>query len=598
MRFRLLGPLEVWDGARWTMPAASKQRALLAVLLLHANQAVSADRLIDELWGEHLPGTPANLLQVYVSRLRKLLDHGPGGVLRTRSHCYELLVQPGDLDVDLFERLVQDGQQALRAGALELAAEQLTAALALWRGEPLSDVPTTTTVAAEVLRLQERRLTALEAHFEAELGLGRHAGVLPDLKEQVAACPLREGLRAHLMVALYRSGRQAEALGAYRDLRQILHDELAIEPSPSLRRLERAILTDDPALTPPEPATPPRQAPAAVTAGTRATGPVPCQLPPDVGDFTGRDEPLTRLRDLLSRDPGPAATSVVVCAISRTAGVGKTALAVHAAHQLAERFPDGQLYVDLQGATSGVRPLHPLGVLGRFLRALGVEGDAVPTELEEAAARFRSQLASRRLLVVLDNAHDAAQVRPLLPASPGCAVLVTGRRVLASLDAAHQLHLDVLSPQGAIELLGRLTGRQRVATEPEATAQLAHWCGYLPLALRIAGARLVAAHVAGQCAGQAAARAAAAAGRAGACRGRRADQLPDQLPGARRQRRPAGPCRRPGVQPAQRAGRPRCQPTGRRAATRPAPAGGRAGARAAGRRAPAGDPDTWPLSAP
>jgi DNA-binding SARP family transcriptional activator len=341
MRFRLLGPLEVWDGARWTMPAASKQRALLAVLLLHANQAVSADRLIDELWGEHLPGTPANLLQVYVSRLRKLLDHGPGGVLRTRSHCYELLVQPGDLDVDLFERLVQDGQQALRAGALELAAEQLTAALALWRGEPLSDVPTTTTVAAEVLRLQERRLTALEAHFEAELGLGRHAGVLPDLKEQVAACPLREGLRAHLMVALYRSGRQAEALGAYRDLRQILHDELAIEPSPSLRRLERAILTDDPALTPPEPATPPRQAPAAVTAGTRATGPVPCQLPPDVGDFTGRDEPLTRLRDLLSRDPGPAATSVVVCAISGTAGVGKTALAVHAAHQLAERFPTG-----------------------------------------------------------------------------------------------------------------------------------------------------------------------------------------------------------------------------------------------------------------
>ena len=492
MRFRLLGPLEVWDGSRWTTPTASKQRALLTVLLLHPNQAVSAERLIDELWGEHLPGTPANLLQVYVSRLRKLLDDEPGGVLRTRPHCYELLVQPGDLDVDLFERLVQDGHHALQAAALELAAEQLTAALALWRGEPLSDVPTTTTVAAEVVRLQERRLTALEARFEAELGLGRHAEVLPDLKEQVAAFPLREGLWMHLMVALYRCGRQAEALGAYRDLRQTLHDELAIEPSPSLRRLEQSILTDDPALTPPVPATSHRRVAAATTTGARTTGPVPCQLPPDVGDFTGRAEPLAWLRGMLGREPGSTVTSMVVCAISGTAGVGKTALAIHAGHQLTERFPDGQLYVDLHGATSGLRPLHPLGVLGRFLRALGVEGSAIPTELDEAAARFRSQVAPKRLLVVLDNARDAAQVHPLLPASPGCGVLVTSRRVLAALDAAHHLHLDVLFPQEANELLGRLSGGQRVAAEPEATGQLAHWCGHLPLALRIAGARLAA----------------------------------------------------------------------------------------------------------
>jgi DNA-binding SARP family transcriptional activator/tetratricopeptide (TPR) repeat protein len=493
MRFRLLGPLEVWDGAQWATLAAGKQRALLATLLIHANEPVSAERLIDELWGDRLPGTPANLLQVYVSRLRKLLNHDlGGGVLRTRPQCYELAVRPGDLDIDLFEGLVLDGQRALAAGTMEPAAEHLDAALALWRGQPLSDVPTTTTVAAEILRLQERRLTALEARFEAQLGLGRHARVLPDLKEQVAEHPLREGLRAHLMVALYRSGRQAEALGTYRDLRQTLHDELGIEPSLSLQRLERAVLTDDPALAPPEAVASGRRAAATAATDARTASPVPSQLPPDVGDFTGRGEPLARVCGLLGGEPAPAVTSVVVCAISGPAGIGKTALAVHAAHRLAERFPDGQLYVNLHGATNGLRPLDPLEVLGRFLRALGVEGGAVPNGLEEAAASFRSQVASRRLLVVLDNAHAAAQVRPLLPANPGCGVLVTSRRVLASLDAAHHLHLDVLTSQEAIELLGRLTGRQRVAAEPEAAAQLALWCGYLPLALRIAGARLAA----------------------------------------------------------------------------------------------------------
>jgi DNA-binding SARP family transcriptional activator/Tfp pilus assembly protein PilF len=508
MRFRLLGSLEVWDGARWVTPAGSKQRALLTILLVHANQVVPADRLIEELWQERLPRVPTNLLQVYVSRLRKLLNDEPGrggsavarghrglesnGILRTHSSGYELVVHPGDLDADVFERLVEGGQQALGTGALEVAVERLTTALALWRGQPLSDVSTTTTVAAQVLRLQERRLTALEARFEAELGLGRHAEVLPALKEQVAAYPLREGLWAQLMVALYRSGRQAEALGAYRDLRRSLQDELGIEPNPSLQRLERAVLTNDAALVLSESATPDRRAAAEAMIGRRSARPVPCQLPPDVGDFTGRDEPLTRLRGLLDREPGSPTTSMVVCAISGAAGVGKTALAIHAAHRLAERFPDGQLYVNLQGATSGLRPLHPLGVLGRFLRALGVEDSAIPTEVDEAAASFRSQVASHRLMVVLDNAHDAAQVTPLLPASPLSAVLVTSRRTLASLDGAHHLHLDVLADQEAVELLGRLAGQQRIAREPQATTQLARWCGGLPLALRIAGARLAA----------------------------------------------------------------------------------------------------------
>jgi tetratricopeptide (TPR) repeat protein/DNA-binding SARP family transcriptional activator len=508
MRYRLLGPLEVWDGARWVTPAGRKQRALLAILLVYANQPVPTEHLIEELWHEHLPRGAANLLQVYVSRLRKLLNdetargdkagthglHGSEstGILRTRSSGYELMVQHGDLDIDVFERLAQAGQQALGAGSLQAAVEHLTTALTLWRGQPLADVPATTTVAAHALRLQERRLTAVEARLEAELGLGLHAEVLPALKEQVAAYPLREGLWAHLMVALYRSGRQAEALRAYRDLHRTLHDELGIEPNPSLQRLERAILTNDPALALQEPVTPDQRAAAEVMLGRWSAGPVPCQLPPDIGDFTGRHEPLTRLRGLLDGEPGSHTTSVVVCAISGAAGVGKTALAIHAAHLLAERFPDGQLYVNLQGATSGLRPLQPLAVLGRFLRALGVEASAIPTDVDEAAARFRSQVASHRLMVVLDNAHDAAQVAPLLPASSMCAVLVTSRRRLASLDGAHHLHLGMLPEQEAVEFLGRLAGQQRIAGEPQAATQLARWCGGLPLALRIAGARLAA----------------------------------------------------------------------------------------------------------
>jgi tetratricopeptide (TPR) repeat protein len=302
-----------------------------------------------------------------------------------------------------------------------------------------------------------------------------------ELSNLTGRYPLRESLWVRLLVALDRCGRQAEALERYEAVRVRLVEELGADPGPELQQLHADLLAGRPAQ------------PAGAT-GSMAPGPlVPRQLPVDVDGFTGREQELAGLETLLGDgDDEGALEPVVVSAVVGTAGVGKSALAIHAAHRLAGRFPDGQLYVNLQGATMGLPPLEPLEVLGRFLRALGVNAPAIPGGLQEAAALWRSQVAGRRLLVVLDDAADAAQVRPLLPAAPGCGVLVTSRRVLASLEGAHHLHLGVLAPDEAIHLLGRLAGQDRVAAEPEAAAEVARLCGQLPLALRIAGAKLAA----------------------------------------------------------------------------------------------------------
>ncbi len=285
-------------------------------------------------------------------------------------------------------------------------------------------------------------------------------------------------------MALYRNGRQADALAAYQRLRRTLTDDLGIDPSQALRDLQAAILRQEPAL---ELAPPPiTLAPAGP-----ARAPMPRQLPAPPQSFTGRAQELAQL-DAIAATADNQPVVVVVAAISGSAGVGKSALVIHAANRLAKHFPDGQLYINLQGATAGMAPLEPLEVLGRFLRALGVSGDQVPDGVDEATARFRSELADQRLLVVLDNAADTDQVLPLLPGQSGCAALITSRRVLAGLDTASHLHLDVLAAAEAIELLGRLAGKDRIAAEPEATSEVAQRCGWLPLALRIAGARLAA----------------------------------------------------------------------------------------------------------
>ncbi|HZD73941.1 MAG TPA: tetratricopeptide repeat protein [Actinomycetota bacterium] len=482
MRFRILGPLEVSDGGGWTALGPPKLRALLAILLLRGNRVVATAQLVEELWGEREPGAAANLVQQYVMRLRRALGDQGGRLLVTRWPGYQLvLADAGDLDSQRFAQLLAGGQKALGDGEVERAAGLLADALDLWHGPALMDVPPTPAVEAEAARLEEQRLVAVEVRNDAELACGRHTSLVGELRQVVREHPLRERLWGQLMLALYRSGRQAEALEAYRGLHRLLDADLGVQPGTALQELHRQILRADPVLA---------VRPAArVAPGRPEPVPVmPRQLPAEVAGFTGRAEELTWLRRLLT---GTDAHRPVIGAIDGIGGVGKSALAIQAAQQVAERFPDGQLYVNLQGTTSGLAPLAPLQVLGRMLRALGVDPAQVPREPEEAAARFRSLTAGRRLLVLLDNALDVQQVHPLLPASPTCGVLITSRQAMTTLDGARRLHLEALPHAQALELLGRLAGR-RVTAEPGAAADVVRHCARLPLAIRIAGARLAA----------------------------------------------------------------------------------------------------------
>jgi DNA-binding SARP family transcriptional activator len=498
MEFQVLGPLEVYRDGR-PVYLAPKPAALLAALLLQANQVVSVDRLVEHIWGEPAPDAARNGVQVLVRRLRLLLQSsGEAGLLLTRPPGYLLRVEPGHLDLHRFEVLAAQAKQAIAEGRLEQSVRWQRAALALWRGPALAGVAASGLQRVEAPRLEERRLQVLEERIATELQLGRHAEVIGELVALVAEHPLREQLHGQLMLALYRSGRQADALGVYSRLRRVLAEELGLEPCTSLQQLQRGILTSDPSLVLPHgpdraTTTPDSTAarPAALDAPPLDSVPVsPCQLPPDVASFTGREREVQRLVESLNRAAG-ADEPVAIVAIDGPAGVGKSTLACHVAHQVIGQFPDGQLYVNLQGATASVDPLEPAEVLGRFLRAFGVSGPRIPEQLDERAGLFRSLLSSRRVLVVLDNAENATQVGLLLPTRPGCAALVTSRERMTQLDAAC-LYLNVLDPMESVTLLGQLAGPKRVAAEPQATAKVAELCGYLPLALRIVGARLAA----------------------------------------------------------------------------------------------------------
>jgi DNA-binding SARP family transcriptional activator len=470
VEFRLLGPIETVDRGVSVAIRGRRQRTVLGVLALEAGRVVSVERLVDAVWGQTPPLTADRQVFNSVSALRRLL----GDAIVTTPPGYRLRVGDGQLDLQVFEREAELGRAAAAAGRDDEAARRLRSALALWRGPALGGA---TGLSVEAARLEERRLEVLECRIDVDLRRGRHAELVAELLGLVAEQPLRERLWALLMLALYRSGRQADALGAYRELRARLVDELGIEPGPELRQLHQEILTSDR---------------AAATEGAPAawvppSPPAPRQLPADIATFTGRDAECAQLELALGGDRGGA---MRVAAVHGAAGIGKSAVAVHVAHALADRFEDGQLYVNLQGAGPGAGSLEPLEVLGRFLRALGVGGGNLPATLDEAAACFRSQVAGRRVLVVLDNARDAEQVEPLLPGSPTCAVLVTSRRMIASPRGAGDLRLGMLAPAEAVALLGRLAGERRLASEREAAAEVARWCGYLPLALRIAAARL------------------------------------------------------------------------------------------------------------
>ncbi|MGW3461121.1 BTAD domain-containing putative transcriptional regulator, partial [Streptomyces olivaceoviridis] len=477
LRFGVLGPVRAWHGEEALSTGSPQQRALLAALLLREGRTATAAELIDALWGPEPPSQALAAVRTYASRLRKVLSHG---VLISESGGYAIRgLREGALDLAVAQDLAAEAEKARGTGELGRARALLNQALDLWDGEPLAGVPGPY-AEAQRARLEEWRLGLLETRLDLDLEQGCHAEAVSELTALTAAHPLRERLRELLMLALYRSGRQAEALAVYADTRRLLSEELGVDPRPGLSELQQRILQADPALAEPS---------APVTEPT-ATPVRPAQLPASVPDFTGRSSFVTDLTEVLSSASEAGGRVMAVSALAGIGGVGKTTLAVHVAHRARPVFPDGQLYVDLQGA--GPRPAEPETVLGSFLRALGTPDTAIPDSLEERSALYRSVLDGRRVLVLLDNAKDAAQVRPLLPGTEGCAALVTSRVRMLDLAGAHLVDLDVMSPDEALALFTRIVGEERVAAEREAALDVVAACGFLPLAIRIAASRLAA----------------------------------------------------------------------------------------------------------
>ncbi|GAA3433604.1 BTAD domain-containing putative transcriptional regulator [Kutzneria kofuensis] len=476
MRYGVLGPLEVTIDTEPAALPAAKQRIVLAALLLSANRPVSVEELAERLWGEEPPASAKATLQGYVLRLRRTLTAAGVDPVRTRPPGYLIEVEPGQLDLDVFKALVAEAESA----PASVAAERLREALDLWRGPALSDVPSPSLHAVAGRWLAELRINALERRIDADLRLGRHADLLGELAGLVADSPLHEPFRAQLMLALHRSGRSADALETYRDGRAAIVAELGIEPGERLRELERGVLAGDPALDwrPEAPDT------AEVPGSTVLR---PQALPPDV-QLVGR----ASLADELTRrlaSSSPHSGIPVVQVIAGMSGVGKSALAVHVGHQLRPHFPDGRLHATLSDATG---PIHPAEVLGRLLRLLGVLGTHLPDSVEGRSTLLRDRLAGRRVLLVLDDAVDEAQVRPLIPGDECSAVLVTSRNRLTGLAGARTVDLTVLDASDSLRLLETVLGTARIAAEPDAAADLVRQCGGLPLALRVAAARLAA----------------------------------------------------------------------------------------------------------
>jgi DNA-binding SARP family transcriptional activator/tetratricopeptide (TPR) repeat protein len=493
--FRLLGPVEVWAAGQAVDAGQPRQRSVLAALLVDAGRLVTWETLIDRVWGEAPPQRARHALYSHIARIRQVLNQaaGPGETpvrLARRAGGYILEADRDQVDVHRFTRMVQQARERDCADAER--ATMLRDALKLWRGEPLTGLkgPWATRVRDT---WRQRRLDAVVAWAQAELKIGSSSAVIEALTDLLGEYPLVEPLTAMLMRALHAAGRSAEALDWYARTRQRLADELGLEPGVELREAQLRVLRQQ------VPTALGAAAPRGPTALDAADQPDvaarhltlrPRQLPPAVADFVGRETHVHELCDLLAANRLAAGRLAGPLVLAGMGGVGKTTLAVHVSHKMAHWFPDGQLYVDLRGTQA--HPADPPDVLSRFLRALGVDGSAVPDGLDDRAALYRTHTADKRLLVVLDNASSETQVEELLPTGGSCRVLVTSRNRLTGLAGEHFVQLDVLPADRAAELLGSIAGVPRVAADPEAARDIVRLCGNLPLAIRVCGARLAA----------------------------------------------------------------------------------------------------------
>ncbi|MFB9907089.1 AfsR/SARP family transcriptional regulator [Allokutzneria oryzae] len=462
VRLRLLGPARAWHGAEELALGPPRQRAVLAALATRLNRVVSRVSLITDVWGEDAPASSANNLRTYAAKLRRVLGEE---VLESTTMGYLLRLPPESVDIARFELLLNHARGARADQDVARAAQLGHLALRLWQGPVLDGIPGPHAELSRT-RLHQLHATAVEEWAHDLIVLDRPAETVEALSTVTREHPFRERPRELLMRALHRSGRQADAVALFRDTRALFAEELGIDPGHELIELHKEMLAGGVAL--------PRSEPA------------PAQLPADLRDFTGRDEHVRRLRDLARSAAEQPGTPIVISSIEGVPGVGKTALAVHIGHQLARQFPDGQLFVDLRGFTEGTTPLDAGGALNRMLSSVGVPAAKIPADLDDRAAMLRSTLANKRMLIVLDNAATEDQVRPLIPAASGCLVLITSRQRMTGLDSSCPFVLDMLPAPDAVELFTRIAGIPASAV----VEQIVELCGRLPLAIRIAAARL------------------------------------------------------------------------------------------------------------
>jgi DNA-binding SARP family transcriptional activator len=473
----VLGPLTIRYGSDTLLVRSGRQRAVLAVLAANANKTVTADRIAELVWDGRRPASEwRTVLRNHVMRLRRT-DPGLGRRIVTRPSGYAIELGAGELDLLELESLYRQTAAACTGRRWDQAIGSLTAALGLWRGEPFADVPSLSLLEQQLPRLEQQHGQLLEWQFEAGLGVGRHAEMISDLRAAVAQYPLREKLRAHLMLALHRSGRRAEALTEYQHARRHLIDELGVEPGAELQRLQRDILVE-----------------AAPVSAARPPV-VPRQLPGVPHFFVGRQAELRQLDALAAGQATGTSAGARVAVLTGMGGIGKTTLAVNWAQRAAGRFPDGQLFVSLRGHDPFAPPLDPAAALRGVLTALSVPAARLPADLDHQCALFRSLVLGKRMLMVVDDARSAEDVRPLLPSSPGCMVLVTSRSQLHGLlvtVGAEAIPLGLLEPAAACSLIEQVIGAHRVAAERDAIRQLAGLCGGIPLTICTAATAVAA----------------------------------------------------------------------------------------------------------